>query len=164
MRASRPQAPATYGIGRDGSAPGEHLPWSQVEEWLVRSRNYWVATSGPDGRPHAMPVWGLWLDGSFCFSTHPGTRKGRNLAANPEVVVHLESGDEVAIVEGRVEPLTGGDLLERFVDGYERKYGIKIEPGARTEGIFTVRPRVAFAWREADYPDSATRWHFDGGA
>jgi len=56
---SRPRAPAAYGIGRDRSAPGEHLPWSEVERWLTRSRNYWVVTSAPDGRPRAMPVWGL---------------------------------------------------------------------------------------------------------
>ena len=107
-----------------------------------------------------MPVWGLWLEGELWFSTHPETRKGRNLAASPEVVIHLESGDEVAILEGVAEPVRGGETLARFVDGYEAKYGYRIEPGERAMGTWSVRPRVAFSWREADFPDSATRWRF----
>jgi hypothetical protein len=159
---SRPGAPASYGIGRDRSEPGERLPWSEVEEWLGRARNYWVATVRPDGRPHAMPVWGVWLDRAVCFSTHPETRKGRNIAHNPEVVVHPDSGNEVAIVEGRAEAIVGGALLDRLVEAYEVKYGIRIEPSKRAKGIYAVRPRLVFAWREADFPDSATRWSFAG--
>jgi PPOX class probable F420-dependent enzyme len=119
-KADRPQAPTTYGIGRDGSAPGERLPWSRVEEWLERSHNYWVCTTRRDGRPHAKPVWGLWMDGMVLFSTSPESVTARNLARSPEVVVHLESGDEVAILEGTVETL-GDDpeLRRRFADRYE---------------------------------------------
>jgi len=110
-----------------------------------------------------MPVWGLWLEGELWFSTHPRTVKGRNLAASPEVVVHLESGDEVAIVEGVAEPVRGGETLGRFVDEYEAKYGYRIDPGERAMGIYSVRPRVVFSWREADFPESATRWRFEEG-
>jgi hypothetical protein len=107
-----------------------------------------------------MPVWGVWLDRAFWFSTHPDSRKGRNLTANPNVVVHLESGDEVAIVEGRAEPPADA-ARERIVLPYEEKYGIHIDVAHRGPSILTVRPRIVFAWREADFPDSATRWRFD---
>jgi hypothetical protein len=160
-RADRPEAPASYGIGRDGSAAGAHLPWTEIERWLVEARNYWVVTVRPDGRPHAMPVWGLWIDGALCFSTDPESRKGQNIAVSPEVVVHLESGDDVAVLEGRAEPLTDSGTLSQFIDAYEDKYGFRIEAGEPTMGVYAVRPRVAFGWREADYADSATRWHFD---
>ena len=50
-----------------------------------------------------MPVWGAWVDGMFFFHSHPGTRKARNLAVNPAIVVHLECGDDVVIVEGEAE-------------------------------------------------------------
>ena len=91
-----------YGLG-DAPADGSALPWTQVEEWLAASRNYWVCTVRADGRPHAMPVWGLWVDGELWFSTDPTSVKGRNLDARPDVVVHLESGDEVCVLEGRAE-------------------------------------------------------------
>jgi hypothetical protein len=154
-----PRAPSVYGLG--GGRPGEDLPWSQVEDWLRASRSYWISTTRPNGRPQAMPVWGVWMEGAVIFSTHPDSRKGRNLAANPELVVHLESGDEVAILEGRAEPLERGELLERFVDVYEEKYGFRIERGVPAQEIYLLRPRVAFSWRESDFPQSATRWTFD---
>lgn len=153
--------PAAYGIER---TTGEGmLAWGMVDEWLAKSRNYWVATTRSDGRPHAAPVWGLWLDGSFYFSTDPGSRKARNIAAHAEVVVHLESGDDVVILEGGVERVADRPSRQRFVDEYEAKYQFRVELGNADYGIYRVRPRVAFAWREGDFPTSATRWRLDGG-
>ena len=71
-----------------------------MSEWLTAARNYWVCTIRPDGRPHAKPVWGVWLEDELLFSAHPETITARNLKANPALVAHLESGDQVAIVEG----------------------------------------------------------------
>src|SRR3954449_10964184 len=93
---------AGYGVPLDGSGGGL-MPWTTSAERLERSRNYWICTTRADGRPHAAPVWGLWFDGAVVFSTDPTSTKGRNLAHRPDVVVHLESGDEAVIVEGRVE-------------------------------------------------------------
>src|SRR5206468_1261755 len=99
-RPERFSAPASYGIG---GARGELLEWRDVELWLAPARNYWVATVRADGRSHAMPVWGVWLDGAVWFSTDPVSLKGRNIARDPRIVIHLESGDEVAILEGVAE-------------------------------------------------------------
>ena len=92
----RPYAPG-YGIPSD---PAGMLSWDRVEGHLTEARNYWVATVRPDGRPHVTPVWGLWVGEAFYFGAEPGSRKARNLVENPNVVVHLESGDDVVIVEG----------------------------------------------------------------
>lgn len=88
-----------YGLS-DAPADGTALAWSTIVEWLAGSRNYWVCTTRPDSRPHAIPVWGLWLEDTLWFSTDPDSYKARNLATNPELVVHLESGDEVCVLEG----------------------------------------------------------------
>jgi len=84
-RASRPYMPG-YGIVGPTQGSGL-LPWSWAEERLTASRNYWVASSWPDGRPHAMPVWGIWHDGALWFSSSRQSRKARNLAADPRCVV-----------------------------------------------------------------------------
>lgn len=149
----RPVMPAGYGISADGA--GE-LPWGEVAERLAAARNYWLCTTRPDGRPHAMPVWGLWLQDALVFSTDPSSRKGRNLAANPAAVVHLESGDDVVVLEGSVGPYRG-DVTD-FAERYAGKYGFRPEPGDEAQGVYTFRPSVALAWREADFPTSATRW------
>jgi len=146
--------PADYGIN---AVPGEKLPWERVEGWLVASRNYWICTTRPDGRPHAKPVWGVWLDEAVLWSTDDSSVSGRNLAANPAVVVHLESGDETAILEGEVAFESAPDVIARFVDAYDAKYDLRPE----LDRAYALRPRTCLSWTEADYPATATRWVFD---
>jgi PPOX class probable F420-dependent enzyme len=147
--------PAGYGIDRTTEGL---LPWGYVSERMAGAHNYWVGTTRPDGRPHIAPVWGLWLDEAFYFSSDPTSRKGRNLAASPEVVVHLESGDEVVILEGTVELVKDEATLTRFADAYDAKYQVRPDTSDPAFGFYRLRPRVAFAWRERDFPQSATRW------
>ncbi|MET0937756.1 MAG: pyridoxamine 5'-phosphate oxidase family protein [Gaiellaceae bacterium] len=54
------------------------VSWQWAVERLEVARNYWLATTKADGSPHAMPVWGLWLDGVVLFSTSPDSIKARN--------------------------------------------------------------------------------------
>jgi len=53
-------------------------------------------------------VWGVWLDDIFYFST--GSLAEQNLATNPAITVHLESGSEVVIIEGTAEPISDAAL------------------------------------------------------
>jgi hypothetical protein len=149
--------PDAYGIGGDGSAAGELLPWSTVEGWLLAARNYWVCTTRKDGRPHAKPVWGIWIEDMVVFSTAPASVTGRNLRRDPRVVIHLESGDEVAILEGRVGRLEDG-LFERYADAYDAKYDYRPPPTG--EPPWALRPDKVLSWTEAEFPSTATRWSF----
>jgi hypothetical protein len=134
---SRPHLPRGYGIEKATGAAGDRLPWSQVSEWLTSARNYWVCTSRPDGRPHAKPVWAVWLDGQILFSTHPKTITARNLQAHPALVVHLESGDQVLIVEGTAIQLDDRPLLARFGEAYQAKYDWPLSSAVSTHGTQT---------------------------
>ena len=107
-----------------------------------------------DDRPSCLACVGLWRDGAFLFSCGDRSRKARDLAQDPRLVVHLESGDEVVIVEGVAEPVAA---TEADVEGYERKYAYKPAAG---EGWYRVAPQRVLAWREQDYPASATRFDF----
>lgn len=149
--------PRGYGIasGADGL-----LPWSWADERLTASRNYWIITADVVGRPHAMPVWGVWLDAAVWFSTDPGSRKARNLAARPGIVVHLESGDEVVIVEGAAQEVGDRGALEPFARAYNGKYGHVFDPEHPIGVVYRVRPRAVLGWAEADFPSTATRWRF----
>jgi pyridoxine/pyridoxamine 5'-phosphate oxidase len=131
------------------------LDWSWAEERLAASRNYWIVTAGDNGEPSAAPVWGVWADGAVYFGTSPRSRKGQNLARDPRVVVHLDSGDEVVILHGEVERY---ELEDSIADAYEAKYDFRPEGGG---GWFKLRPRRALAWLETDYPKTATRFDFD---
>ena len=71
-----------YGI-RPANEGSGLLPWSWAQRQLQASRNFWVVTLWPDGRPHAMPVWGVWDDGLFWFTSAVRSRKALNIANDP---------------------------------------------------------------------------------
>jgi hypothetical protein len=136
------------------------MPFSWAAERLARARNYWLATSRPEGRPHAMPVWAVWVDHKLWFSTGRRSRKARNLTGNPECVIFPESADEAVILEGTAVPATDPDGIARAAAAYHAKYAFKLDPSLGP--IFEVRPRIAFGFIEKLGPDkgSATRWVF----
>jgi hypothetical protein len=92
------------------------------------------------------------------FSTDPNSVTGRNLAAGSPLSVHLESGDEVAILEGDTGPVEDRDLLARFADAYEAKYDIRVDVEHRSTPVLALRPKVVLSWEESNYPETATRW------
>jgi general stress protein 26 len=148
----------TPGYSSPGTKP-KLLPWSFAEQRLRAARNYWICSTRPDRRPHAAPVWGLWLDSAFFFSTDPSSRKGKNLKARADVVVHLENGDEVVIVEG----LAAAVEVTKDVDrAYAKKYGMHLIGFPAPMVLFRVQPRAIQAWREKAFPASATRFTFSG--
>jgi pyridoxine/pyridoxamine 5'-phosphate oxidase len=151
----RPEFKRNYGIHE--AAEGM-LDWAWADERLARSRNYWIVTADEDGRPRALPVWGVWFDDAVVFGTSPRSRKARNLERDPRVVVHLESGDEVVILEGEVETVEPGDEI---ADAFEQKYDWRPElAGADSAGWYRLRPQRAQAWLERAYPKTATRFDF----
>jgi pyridoxamine 5'-phosphate oxidase-like protein len=158
----RPHMPAGYGVSQKKRGL---LPFSWAERRLARSHNYYFSSTTPDGKPHTMVVWGLWLDRAFVFSTGSGTRKARNLAANPACVVCTEDVHEAVILEGRAE-LADLALRRRFLPIYERKYDFDMSSMAGDilalkEPVFIVRPRVAFGMVEKAFGERATRWRFE---
>ena len=156
-QASRLRMPRGYQVAADEEPL---LSWSRVVERLEQARNYWLATTIPDGRPHVTPIWGVWVDGAFYFDGIPTARWARNMAANPSIAVHLESGDDVVVLEGTAEDIdrvTDADLAARIVGVWDAKYGSELpQPAAR--GIFRLRPQVARGWSR--FPHDATRWRF----
>jgi hypothetical protein len=108
-----------------------------------------------------MPVWGVWADETLWFSTGQESVKARNLAANPAVVVHLESGDDAVIFEGTAEQAAEPDraLFARIADAYGAKYeGFRPDYPGPEEAWYALRTRKVFAWHEREYPRSATRF------
>ena len=154
-KAGRPFAP---GYGIVGAENGKGLlPWAWVARKMNRCHTFWLATiHAAQGRPHVMPVWGVWLDDAFFFSTGHKSRKCQNLSANPTCTISNDNGEEAVIVEGSAEEVNVTAVLERFAAAYVKKY--KMDPRSMGEPIFVVRPRAVFGLIEKSFPKSATRW------
>lgn len=160
-RATRPQIRDDYGIPT--STEGM-LPWSEVTPRLADARNYWVATVDRQNRPHALPVWGAFIDGVLVIEGSPRTARARHLIENPAVVVHLESGDQVVSVEGQATPFfPPRSFAEQLAVEAERKYGSQgyhPEPDSWDQGgLHLIRPRIVFAW--TSFPADTVAFRFD---
>jgi general stress protein 26 len=105
-----------------------------------------------------MPVWGVWMQNAFYFSTGRQTRKARNLAANPRCVVCSENSKEAVIVEGIANELVDSKKLAEVAKVYKKKY--KVDVSAMESPIYCVQPGVVFGLLEKKFPATATRWKF----
>lgn len=172
-------------IGEESTA----TPWAQARERLERAeknRNYWLATVRPEGRPHVMPLIGLWLDDLFYFISSDASRKGMNLASNPHCVLTLGSSALPAldlVIEGEAVKVSDDATLRRVVDAYgsvmewplEVSDGGVIGPNAPTAGpppysVFELTPTTIFGLpgltgmdeleKRGKDPISPTRWRF----
>jgi len=154
-----PQVPALYGL----KPRKQYLPWTHVRERLSRARNYWICTARPDGRPHSIPVWGFFFDDTFYFGTGRSTRKARNLAHNPALSIHLDSGDDVVILEGTAKEVSESDqpTLAKLDSASREKYKMPLMTIPNETVLYAVRPRVVLAWTERGFPKDATRWQLN---
>ncbi len=160
----RPQIPVGYGVPESDEGL---LTWQAVEERLIGSDQYWMATTRPDGRPHVVPRWGVWLDGGLYYDGAPTTIHVRNLISNPACSLHLEDGWRAVVVEGLAAPADppglelGGRIAEAIAGKYAAK-GYSPEPdaweGEAAGGLVRFLPRTGLAW--FDFPNDVTRFRF----
>ena len=76
------------------------VSWDFVSEQMSNSRHYWISTVFQDGRPHVVPVWGIWFKNRVHFQGSLQTAWGQNILKNPNIAVHLPDADKVVIIEG----------------------------------------------------------------
>lgn len=147
---------------------GAMLPWSAARMRWERAKVYWICSVRPDGRPHISPVWGVWVDDMLFFDGSPETRRMRNIAANPHIAVHLDSGpdgNEAFMIEGRAHAVQQPEraLTERLAAAYRAKYaadGYAPEPTQWDEGgLYAMQPHVALGW--TSFLKDPTRWQFN---
>ncbi|MGH8985912.1 MAG: pyridoxamine 5'-phosphate oxidase family protein [Acidimicrobiia bacterium] len=148
-------------------------PWSEVRGALAEGQWYWLATVGPNGRPHVVPVLTVWLDGALYTTSAAGARKARNLALDSHCVVTVDNEAMHLVVEGEATKVRDETKLERVAGVYRSKYewpatvrdGAFDAPyGAPTAGpppyeVYEITPTVAFGFG-TDEKFIPTRWRF----
>ena len=115
---------------RYGDPSAAAPPWADIERLLTEAQLYWIITVRTSGRPHAVPLVGVWHDGAFAFCTGADEQKQRNLDANPQVAVTTgstglngwDTGQEV-VVEGTAVRVTDTEGLQTLADAWFAKYG-----------------------------------------
>ena len=139
------------------------LPWSWAEERLARSHDFWLATVTPQGVPHLMPVWAVWHEGRLWFSSANGSRKARNLAAEPRCTLSTDNPLEPVVVQGRARRVTDRAALTAMLAAenakYRTAYGQEmVDPASNS--VFALPPEWVFALDSSDFAGSPTRFTF----
>jgi hypothetical protein len=146
--------PSSYGC------PDRLLDWTSVEQRLVDSLHYWLATVRRDGSPHVVPVDGMWLDGGCYVDGDPATVHIQNLRRDGRATLHLEDGESAVIVEGVAEWVTPSKAVAlRLAAAAKAKYGYSQSATSYQEGVWRLQPIKALAWNTL-YVD-ATRFRFN---
>jgi hypothetical protein len=161
-------------LDRYGSAA---LPWPRALDALAApppgpELTFFLGTSRPDGRPHAAGVGALWDEGELYFTSGPGARKARNLAANPACTISVKLEGIDLVLEGEAAKVTDRATLERVAGRYrESGWPAEVEGEAFTAPfsapsagpppweLYRFRLRTAFGVATAE-PHGATRWRF----
>ena len=129
------------------------ITWDEIAQRFSDAQNWWVASSGESG-PHAVPVWGVVVDAALHFYGEDTTARSRNLAADPRLVLHLESGSDVLILHGTAtrqdaagaSPAVSAAYAAKYTDPTDVEY-LPDAPGMEGARLWTVTPTRAIAWR-----------------
>jgi hypothetical protein len=152
------------------------LPWSRPSGQFAGATGpelaYFLSTCGQDGRPHSTGIGALWDDGDLYFVSGPGTRKSRNLAANPACAVSVRLRGIDLVVEGDAVRVTEPAALERLAARYrDSGWPAEVSGDAFTAPfsapsagpppwqLYRLAPRTAFGVATEE-PHGATRWRF----
>ena len=157
-----------------GSPP---LPWSRPRDLLAAGPPsadipFFLGTSGPNGRPHAAGIGALWHDGDLYFTSGPGTRKARNLAANPACTISVRLEGIDLVLEGEATRVTDRPTLDQLAALFRAGgWPAEVEGDAFTAPfsapsagpppwhLYRFTFHTAFGVAGAE-PHGATRWRF----
>jgi len=112
---------------------------------------YWLVTIGSDGTPQPSPVWAMQDGETFLMYSQPDTPKLRNIAARPQVALHLDGdgkGGDIVIVTGdaRVDrEAPPADRVPAYIAKYRegiKRIGMTAESFARAYSVAVpITPR-----------------------
>jgi hypothetical protein len=133
---------------------------------------FFIATVRPDGRPHSAGLGAVWVDDALYFTSGPGTRKSRNLAANPACSISVRLPGIDLTLEGDAHRVTDAPTLERVAAVYRTGgWPAQVDGDALTAPfsapsagpapwyLYRLALHTAIGVGGAD-PGGATRWDF----
>lgn len=102
---------------------GGPLTWATAEEALVEAlpkaeTPVFLGTVRPDGRAHAAGIGAGWHEGEVYFVSGPGTRKSRNIDANPACTISVRTPVADLVLEGDAGRVTDVAVLEAVAAMY----------------------------------------------
>jgi len=125
--------------------------------WTAR-----VATVGPGGDPHVVPLWFAWHDGALFVNTTRGNRTVRNAQHDPRAAATVDDGeryDELrgVVLHGRLEEAADYPRLAAVSDAFADKYFGGNRPhfeGWRNRFFLRLQPQRISSWDFRKIPEA----------
>jgi len=77
------------------------LTSAEQRDYIAAARTLTLCSSGPRGYPHAVAMWFVVDDdGTVWMTTYRKAQKAVNLARDPKVALHIESGETYETLKG----------------------------------------------------------------
>ena len=150
--------------------------WDQTRRTLEDAELFWVATVRADGRPHATPLVGVWLDDAIYFATGFGEQKAVNLRTNRNVILmtgcnNWERGLDI-VVEGEAVQVIDDSVLKRLTEAWATKWdgrwhyevhegGFRHDANGDTILVFSVKPTKVLAFAKGVFGQTRHRFTND---
>src|SRR6266498_2436081 len=157
---TRPKFPKGY-----VDKPISFVDWDWVAAQLTESKHYWLCSVYPNGKPHVVPRWCVFLDGKVYYDGSPETRHSRNIQLNPDISVHLESGAQPIILYGTstASGKPSSELGKKLSQEYKKKYkelGYAPKPNSWDGGgLYVFTPRECLTWSK--FTEDPTKFIFE---
>ncbi len=108
------------------------------QQRLETAATIWLATVRPNGSPHLVPIWFVWLDQKAFICTGRNSVKARNIAANPHVAFSLEDGSNPLVIQGQAKFL---DIIPPTVaEAFQKKYDWTIIGNETYNALIEITP------------------------
>jgi hypothetical protein len=130
----------------------------------------WLTTINPDSSPHVTPVGVATWQGTWYFTSGPGTRKSGNLARDPRCVVSVATHPFDLVIKGVAERVIGPDELASVADAFVREGwpaevagdALTAEYSAPSAGpapwfVYRIKPSRVFAFGTSE-PGGASKF------
>jgi PPOX class probable F420-dependent enzyme len=132
---------------------------AEVAEFLDTERTLQLASIGPDGVPHLVPMWFQVIDGRIAIWTYAKSQKAANLRRDPRVTCLVEAGETYGelrgvTITGRAELhddydtvfQVGSALYGRYQGGMTHASRAGVEAEARKRVAVFIDPVNTVTW------------------
>ncbi|MGH2661430.1 MAG: pyridoxamine 5'-phosphate oxidase family protein [Actinomycetota bacterium] len=137
----------------------------EIDAFLRERRTVRVATVGPDGTPHVVPLWYVWHEGSMFFNSTLGNPTVENLLREGQAAAVVDDGEEYevlrgVVVTGTVTLAEDDPLLPEVERAQSKKYlGGNESPYKKWKRRrwFRLTPERIASWDFRKIPDALAR-------
>jgi nitroimidazol reductase NimA-like FMN-containing flavoprotein (pyridoxamine 5'-phosphate oxidase superfamily) len=99
----------------------------ELDHFLIEQRTIRLATATPEGQPHVIPLWFVWVDHTVFMNSTLGNVTVKNVQRNPAAAGSIDDGDTYdhlrgVLIRGRVERADDDPRLDTVMHRWSEKY------------------------------------------